>query len=153
MTVGRCCLFRCCDDQKITEDTLTNYCQTSILFLNKGATLVNKRANRFYTLAGSPAWGLVLNPPSCLYLDNPLYIYTTLQSPWLWAYLVLFFLEKTWIFANGLQDDWSIHQGGTIYQRQGNFIGLAPIQTIFLVNLRRASFWPPSIDRVRLKTT
>ena len=34
-----------------------NYCQTSVLFVFKGATLVDKRANRFYTLAGSPAWG------------------------------------------------------------------------------------------------
>ena len=39
-----------------------NYCQTRVLFLYKGATLVEKRANGFYTVAGSPAWRLVLNP-------------------------------------------------------------------------------------------
>ena len=36
--------------------------KTSVFFLYKGATLVNKKADGFYTLAGSPAWELVLNP-------------------------------------------------------------------------------------------
>ena len=39
-----------------------NYRQTSVLFLHKGATFVDKRANGFYMLAGSPASGLILNP-------------------------------------------------------------------------------------------
>ena len=39
-----------------------NYCQISVLFLYKGATLVNNRAHGHYTLVGSPAWGPVLNP-------------------------------------------------------------------------------------------
>ena len=34
----------------------------SVLFLYKGATLVNNRAHGPYTLVGSPAWGPVLNP-------------------------------------------------------------------------------------------
>ena len=50
------------------------YCQTSVLFLHKGATLVDNRAHGLYTLAGSQACWPVLKPPSCLYLDNCLYI-------------------------------------------------------------------------------
>ena len=39
-----------------------NYCQTSVLFLYKGATLVIYRAHRPYTLAGPPVRELVLDP-------------------------------------------------------------------------------------------
>ena len=38
------------------------YCQTSVLFLYKGANLVDKRAHGLYTLAGSPACRQELNP-------------------------------------------------------------------------------------------
>ena len=43
-------------------------------YIYKGATLVNKRANWFYTLAGSPAWGLVLNP-LVAYTSTTVYIW------------------------------------------------------------------------------
>ena len=38
-----------------------NYCQTSVLFLYKGATLVIYRAHGPYTLVGPPVRGLVLD--------------------------------------------------------------------------------------------
>ena len=45
----------------------------------KGATLVDKRANRFYTLVGSPAWGLVLNP-LVAYTSTTVYILRVYSS-------------------------------------------------------------------------
>ena len=47
---------------KIRNKIVFNYCQTSVLFFYKGATLVDNRAHGHYTLVGSPAWGPVLNP-------------------------------------------------------------------------------------------
>ena len=39
-----------------------NYCQTSVLFFNKVATLVIYRAHGPYTIVGPPVRGLVLDP-------------------------------------------------------------------------------------------
>ena len=58
----------------IRNKRVFNYCQTSVLFLYKGATLVNKRANGYYTLAGTPTWRLVLIP-LVAYSSTTIYIY------------------------------------------------------------------------------
>ena len=57
-----------CSQTKRRNKRVFNYCQTSVLFFYKGATLVIYRAHGPYTLVG---W---YSTPSCIYLDNRLYI-------------------------------------------------------------------------------
>ena len=52
-----------------------NYCQTSVLSLPTEGSLVDLRAYKPYTLVGPPSLMTGTSPPSCLFLDNRLYIH------------------------------------------------------------------------------
>ena len=57
-----------------TYKRVFNYCQTSVLFLYIGATLVDNRAHGHFTLVGSLTWGSVLNP-LVAFISTTVYIY------------------------------------------------------------------------------